>query len=123
MNIFTKKSFMKKMAILCLFLVLFNFSGINQVHAANDDDSWGGKLLKPFVGLLVSVADGVYDLVDSSIMGNSYFSSSLIEVPTKAGFWETLGRIVIVGIRNNSRFCDRLYCSGIDCSCSSICSR
>ena len=70
MKIFTKKSFIRKIAIICLFLTLFNFSGINQVQAENDDSDWGGKLLGSTISLFVALADGVYSVANKAIMGN-----------------------------------------------------
>ncbi len=88
MNIFTKKSFMKKIAILCLFLVIFNFTGMSQVQAANNDSSWGGKLLGSVISLFVAIADGAYSLANRCIMGDE-FGDALVEIPTiSTGFWK-----------------------------------
>ena len=109
MNIFTKKSFIKKIAILCLFLILFNCTGINQVQAANDDSFWGGKLLGATVSLIVAVADSTYSVINKAIMGNSYFDS-LQEVGTTTNWLEITGRIVAGVIRHSSRSFYRFPC-------------
>ena len=105
MNIFTKKSFMKKIAILCLFLVIFNFTGMSQVQAANNDSSWGGKLLGSVISLFVAIADSAYSLANKCIMGTSY-GDSLIDVTTVAGFWKTVAIVVIAVVR---RCCRNIY--------------
>lgn len=98
MNIFTKKSFMKKIAIICLFLVIFNFTGISQVQAANDDSSWGGKLLASVISLFVAIADGAYSLANKCIMGDG-FGDALVEVPTvSSGFWEGAKNFLLTAI-------------------------
>lgn len=119
MNIFTKKSFMKKIAIICLFLVLFNFTGINQVQAANDDSSWGGKLLGSVISLFVAVADSAYSLANKCIMGTSY-GDSLLDVPTVAGFWKTVAIVVVAVVRNSCRDIYRFINSRINSSRSII---
>lgn len=114
MNIFTKKSFIKKIAILCLFLVLFNCTGINQVQAANEDSFWGGKLLGATVSLVVSVADSVYSVINRAIMGDSYFDT-LQDVATTTDFWGKVARVVVGAIRHSSRNFDRFSYSGHSC--------
>lgn len=119
MNIFTKKSFMKKIAILCLFLILFNFSGMNQVQAANDDSNWGGKLLGSTISLFVALADGVYSAVNNFIMGNNYFDA-LVEVPTTTGFWGYVGMFFVGAIRSGCRNFNRIISCSYNFSRSSI---
>lgn len=119
MNIFTKKSFMKKIAILCLFLILFNFSGVNQVQAANDDSDWGGKLLGSTISLFVALADGVYSVVNNFIMGNNYVDP-LVKVPTTTGFWGYVGWFFVGVIRNSCRIFNRFISCSYNCSRSHI---
>ncbi|MBQ9658740.1 MAG: hypothetical protein IJV31_08240, partial [Clostridia bacterium] len=67
-----KKGFMKKMAIVCLFLVVFNFVGTNVVYA-KAADGWGGKLMSVFMEFIVGAADGVYNITNGLIMGDELF--------------------------------------------------
>ena len=97
MKIFTKKSFIRKIAIICLFLTLFNFSGINQVQAENDDSDWGGKLLGSTISLFVALADGVYSVANKAIMGNGLLDA-LQKVPTTTGFWQAVATGIVVAI-------------------------
>lgn len=119
MNIFTKKSFIRKIAIICLFLIIFNFSGINQVQAANDDSAWGGKLLGATISLFVAVADGVYSVANKFIMGNGYFDA-LQDISTTAGFLKVLGIVfagaiaIIIGVLTGS-IVVALITAGVEC--------
>lgn len=117
MKIFTKKSFMKKIAIICLFLILFNFSGINQVHANND--GWGGKLLASTVSLFVAISDSIYSVTNKFIMGNSYFDA-LVGINTTTGVLETIAKVIVAGIRYSCRNCYRLPNSRNNCSRSNV---
>ncbi|MCI8655439.1 MAG: hypothetical protein HFJ48_06210 [Clostridia bacterium] len=107
MKIFTKKSFIKKMAILCLFLILFNCSGINQVQAANDDSDWGGKLLASTISLFVALADSAYSLANKYIMGDHY-GDALLEIRTTTSFWGWVAKGFLLIIRSSSRNIDRV---------------
>lgn len=86
MNIFTNKSIWKKIAIALVFVILFEALLTNHVMGA-DVIEGGGKLLKPIFSLLVTVGDGVMNLLHSSIMG---VDGSLIKVETDSPRMENI---------------------------------
>lgn len=67
MKIFTKKGFIQKISIILLFLVVFNFTYPNIVHADSDSDI-GGILLSPAVKLVTGIADATIHLTQLIIL-------------------------------------------------------
>lgn len=93
------KSLMKKVSIVLICLMMFSFCFSNVVQAGNgkNGDGIGGKLLDPIVSLLVTLADGTYNLIHKTLMNQS---ESLIHVDlsmTAADILKVVGA-VIVGI-------------------------
>lgn len=95
MKIFTNKTIWKKIAIVLIFIILFQAIATNPAVAKSDGDvlEGGGKLLKPIFSLLVTVGDGIMNILHSSIMG---IDESLIKVDTKAEWWKTLITVISV---------------------------
>lgn len=96
MKFFTNKSIWSKIVIVLIFIILFQFIVIRSVHAEETavlNDDWGGKLIKPIVSLVVSLADAIYGIIQKSIMG---IDSSLIPIDMQDNLWETILKIVLV---------------------------
>ena len=88
MKFFTNQSIWKKMVIILLIVLLFNALFVKPVHASSEDVlEGGGKLLKPIFSLLVTVGDGIINVLHSSIMG---VDESLIVVDNESTFWNIL---------------------------------
>lgn len=87
MNIFTNKSIWKKIAIALVFVIVFEALLTNPVMAVDPVIEGGGKLLKPIFSLLVTVGDGVMNLLHSSIMG---VDGALIKVETDSPRLESI---------------------------------
>lgn len=68
------KSLMKKVSIVLVFLVLFNFCFSCSVNAA-----WGGKLAEPVGDLLLLIGDGIYDVLHKVCYGTS-FGSTMVSI-------------------------------------------
>lgn len=74
MKVFINKGILFKLiACLCIFLTLFNFTGTMQVYAAEQAEQalTGGKLLTPVLDLLMTIGDGIVNLIQNAIMGTS----------------------------------------------------
>ena len=74
MKVFINKGILFKLIVcLCIFLVLFNFTGTSQVYAAEEAQSsiTGGSLLSPVLDLLMTIGDGIVNLIQNAIMGTS----------------------------------------------------
>lgn len=89
MKFFTNQSIWKKIVMTLLIVLLFNVVVMKPVHADSDSDvlEGGGKLLKPIFSLLVTVGDGIINVLHSSIMG---VDESLILVDNESTFWSFL---------------------------------
>lgn len=92
MKIFTNKSIWQKIVIVLVVILLFQAIAIKPVHAAGDVVEFGGKLMSPILSLLVSLGDGIMDLIGRAVMGAT---SSLYEVEMGNSFWETLGTVLV----------------------------
>lgn len=98
MRIFKNKFLVKLIATICLFLTLFNFTGVNRVYA--DDQVWGGILLTPVTRLMSALGDGIMNILQKSLGGTE---SSLIHISGKVGWdtvltWIALAIVVILAI-------------------------
>ena len=111
MKVFINKGILFKLIVcLCIFLVLFNFTGTSQVYAAEEAQqaSTGGTLLTPVLDLLMTIGDGIVNIIQSAIMGTSATNTIDISV----GVWQIVsgilaivaGALVIVGITVASTF-------------------
>ena len=67
MKFFTNKKIWEKIILALLFVMLFQFAVMKPVEA--DVVEFGGKLLSPVMSLLVSLGDGVMNILHSTIMG------------------------------------------------------
>ena len=87
----TKKSIALKIAIVVVFVLLFNFSAptISQAGVA---EVIGGTLLSPIIDLLLAIGDGAVNLIQSILFG---IENSLLKVAVhEADLWETIGMVV-----------------------------
>lgn len=90
MEIFKNKFLIKLIACLCLFLTLFNFSGISRVYADGDDEVYGGVLIRPIVSLLTGIGDAIVEILHKSVQsqdaaiikvdGNTEKVSTLVKI-------------------------------------------
>lgn len=97
MKIFTNKSIWKKIAIVLVIIILFQACATNPAFAKKESGGdvieGGGKLIGPIFSLLVTMGDGILNVLHSSIMK---IDASLIEVDNQASWWDTLKTIISV---------------------------
>lgn len=96
MKIFTNKSIWKKIAMVLVIIILFQAFATNPAFAkasGGDVIEGGGKLIGPIFSLLVTMGDGILNILHSSIMK---IDESLIEVDNEAPWWDTLKTIISV---------------------------
>lgn len=91
MKFFTNKKIWEKVLLALIFVILFQFAVMEPVQAA-DVVEFPGKLLNPILSLIVSLCDGIMDILGRTIMGAT---ASLYEVEMGSSFWETLGTILV----------------------------
>ena len=68
MKIFSQKSFIQKMIITLVIVILFNFIAPN-ISRAKDD--YGGVLFKPIQALLCGLGDSIMILLGKSLTGTA----------------------------------------------------
>lgn len=96
MNIFSKKSFLKKIAITILTVLLLQTIVVKPVHAdaAHSVLEGGGKLLKPVFSLLTTVGDSIVSVLHYSILR---IDNTLIQVKIRDNVWDSIGRFLLRG--------------------------
>lgn len=93
MKFFTNQRIWKKIVIALLVVLLFNALIVKPVQA--DALEFGGKLMSPILSLLVSLGDGILDVIGRTIMGGN---TTLYKVERGSGFWDTVKTwIVAIG--------------------------
>lgn len=85
MKIITNKNIGKKIIIAILIVLVFQFILLKPVHA--DNVEFGGKLISPVLSLLVTLSDGIMDIIGNAIMGAS---SSLYPIEMANGALEKI---------------------------------
>ena len=90
MKIFKNKNIWKKLTIALLIILTFQIVATKPVHA--DVVQFGGKLMTPIMSLIVSLGDGLNDILASAIMG---VNTTIFEVDMAEGFWEHFGAIIL----------------------------
>lgn len=90
MKFFTNKSIWTKIIIVLIFIILFEFI-VAKPSLGADVVEFGGKLISPVLSLVVSLGDGILEIMHSSIMGTS---ESLIEVDMSSAWWDIIGKVV-----------------------------
>ena len=95
MKVIFSKKFWKKM-LFVVFIVLIMFSVFSNIsNAATEWDfaeSWGGKLLSPIMNFFVSIADAVYSLLQSIVVGQE---QSLFDISVDFLAYFIAGLIVV----------------------------
>ena len=86
---FTNKKIWEKVLLALIFVILFQFAVMEPVRA--DVVEFGGKLISPILSLLVSLGDGVMDVLHSSIMGTS---NPLLHAQTDSDWWDIFKNII-----------------------------
>ena len=72
MKFFTNKNFLFKLIVsLCICLTLFNFLKSSVVQAESPVTAVGGKLLDPICALIVTIGDGMMEIIHTTIMGTN----------------------------------------------------
>lgn len=90
MNIFTNKNIWKKIVIAFLIVLSFQVLIVKPVQA--DVVEFGGKLIGPIMSLLVTIGDGIMDVIGRTIMGAN---STLVEVNMESEIWDKLAPILV----------------------------
>lgn len=90
MKFFTNKSIWTKIIIVLIFIILFEFI-VAKPSLGADVVEFGGKLISPVLSLVVSLGDGILEIMHSSIMGSQ---ETLIEVDMESTWWDILGKVV-----------------------------
>lgn len=94
MKIFENEKLFKKIIMIFLIIIVFSFFMPKGVEAK--DSSLGGKLLKPFVDLVLSVNDGIYDVVHQVIL---HQDRTLLPISLTSTFWEKISTVLVfIGI-------------------------
>lgn len=89
MKIFTNRNIWKKLIIALLIILSFQIVTTKPVHA--DVVQFGGKLMTPIMSLIVSLGDGINDILASAIMG---VNTTIFEVDMADGFLERWGGVI-----------------------------
>ena len=84
MSIFNNKVLVKIISIICIFLILTNVGTPSRVYAEDDEQVWGGILLRPVTKLLTGIGDGIIDIIHSSLLGQT---ETLIKLDGTASDW------------------------------------
>ena len=95
MKVFINKGILFKLIVcLCIFLVLFNFTGTSQVYAAEESivAKAGGALLSPVLDLLMVIGDGILNLIQNAIME----TPAMTTLDVSIGIWIVVS--VIIGV-------------------------
>lgn len=84
MKFFTKKTTVRKIIMLCIFLLLVNFSVVPYSYAAEEDDwSLGGALAKEIMKLLQWIGDVIMGMLNNFMLGANTgfggFGSAMLE--------------------------------------------
>lgn len=93
MKIFTNKKIGKKILIAIVIVLLFQIVLTKPIHAETDTIEFGGKLMGPILSLLVTIGDGIMDIIGKTIMGAS---SSIYEIQMGSEFWQIVGTALAV---------------------------
>lgn len=88
MKFFMNKSIWSKIVIILVFILLFQFVVSKPSLGKSDWIEGGGKLLQPVISLVVTLGDGVMDLLHSSIMG---VPTALLSADLQDEWYEVLG--------------------------------
>lgn len=103
-KIFTNKSIWKKIVVAVLVIMAFQFiTFVPMVNATEEDYGeeegdalgWGGILLKPLMSLLVTIGDGIMEIMHSSVMG---VDSALLHVDLQDDWIQGLIKVILVAV-------------------------
>ena len=88
---FISKSLIAKIALVLVIILLFEFAAAEPVHAA----SLGGQLLNPIVNLVVYLADGAIQILQSALTSieNTFIYIDITE--SKTSWWIAVGAVVV----------------------------
>ena len=92
MKFLTKKGLINKIVLALLILMLFNALIPTNISFGKSDETFGGKLLKPVVDLLLALGDVVVDIIHNALFG---INKALIRIDMDNGILEFLGTIII----------------------------
>ncbi len=92
MRVLNNKTLVKLIASVCIILTIFNFGVTNKVFAADEEEVWGGVLIKPITHLLTAIADAVLDILHESILSQNV---NLIRIDGTPNWWDYFGKYVL----------------------------
>ena len=101
MKFFTNKSIWSKIVIILIFVLLFEFAVTKPTLASVGAEvgenviEFGGKLMNPLMSVVVSLADGMMEIAQSSIMGTD---ESVVPVDVDQSIWEKIGKFFVVAV-------------------------
>ena len=90
MKIFENKKLFKKIVMIMVLIVIVSFTFSGNVQAKNE--GIGGKLLKPVVDLILSLNDGIYNIIHRIILEQD---QTLLPISLTDAWWEALLTIVV----------------------------
>ncbi len=101
MKFFTNKSIWSKIVIILIFVLLFEFVVTKPTLASVGAEvgenviEFGGKLMNPLMSVVVSLADGMMEIAQLSIMGTD---ESVVPVDVDQSIWEKIGKVFVVAV-------------------------
>ena len=105
MKFFTKKTTVRKILLVCLILLLVNFSLVPYNSYAADEDGWGGALAKEIMRLLQWFGDVIMGMLNNFMLGANTgfggFGSAMLEKDRQPQFRKS--RIMALCRRSNTR--------------------
>lgn len=94
---FLSKSLIAKIALVLVIILLFEFAISQPVSAAEAVGQLGGTLLRPIVNLVVYLADGVINILQSALLSTET-SFLYIDLSDEGGIISTIKKVVLCTI-------------------------
>ena len=94
MEIFKNKSLSKKLILVMLVVIFLGLIKPNISNAEATEAAQGGKLLQPVVDLVLTIGDGLMDIIQNAVAGQS--GHITLDITAKKGWIKVIG--VILGI-------------------------
>lgn len=123
MKFFMNKSIWSKIVIALVIVLVFQFIVTKPSLGASDDIlEFGGKLIKPIISLVVTLADGVQEIMQSSIMG---VGNSLLHIDTSSEWYSAFKWVIRVAVaaavRSSNIYVRRCSCHSGSCGSCFYC--
>ena len=91
---FLSKSLIAKIALVIVIILVFEFAMAEPVSAAEAVGQLGGTLLRPIVNLVVYLADGVINILQSALLSMET-SFLYIDLTDEGGILSTIKKVVL----------------------------